>query len=201
MRKLRNLFLSFVLIGSIVMIYDLCADQNALHDQLIRLHVVANSDSQEDQSIKLHVKDAIVSYLEPMMKQFASKEEARKFLTEHLENIRQVADDVLQSYGKEPYATVTLEQEVFDRRDYDTFSLPAGLYESLRVRLGDAEGKNWWCVVFPTLCNPTTESEFSDTAVSAGFDRKLVNTLTEDKGYEVRFFLLDMVGQVRNLFH
>ena len=84
-------------------------------------------------------------------------------------------------------------------RQYDTFALPSGVYESLRISIGEAQGKNWWCVVFPSLCMPAVGENFSDAAAGAGFDDGLTNTLQQKKGYEIRFFLLDWLGWLENL--
>jgi stage II sporulation protein R len=91
--------------------------------------------------------------------------------------------------------------EEFSKRVYDTFSLPAGLYESLRIIIGEGEGKNWWCVVFPELCLPATSEGFEETASCAGFPDALTAALEGEEGYEIRFFLLDVLGRLENLIH
>lgn len=97
---------------------------------------------------------------------------------------------------------MSLALEEFPTRVYDTFQLPAGLYEALRITIGEGEGHNWWCVVFPTLCVPASSEGFQETAEAAGFSDRLAGTLTRDSGgYEVRFRLLDWLGQVKNWFH
>ena len=90
---------------------------------------------------------------------------------------------------------VTLGKEVFDTRYYDTFTLPAGVYEALRITIGEGQGKNWWCVVFPTLCVPATSDGFEDVAAGAGFPDALTSALEGESGYELRFFLLDLLGK------
>ncbi len=201
MRKLWKLICLIAIIAGLCQFAELISDRISLDEDLIRLHVVANSDTKQDQTTKLRVKDAIVEYLEPIMQTFSSKEEAREYLQNNLSKIESIANEILVECGQEATALVTLAKEEFDTRFYDTFTLPAGVYDSLRVQLGEAQGKNWWCVVFPTLCLPATTSEFQDTAVSVGFDDKLVSTLTEDGGYEIRFFLLDCMGRIENIFH
>ncbi len=178
----------------------LLSDNAQLKNNLIRMHIVANSDSQEDQEVKLKVKDAIVSYLEPAMEKITNKEDAWQYISENLHNLEDKANQVLKDLGQKVTATVKLTREEFDKREYDTFSLPSGVYDSLRVQIGAGEGKNWWCVAFPTLCMPATTDEFSDTAVSSGFSDPLVNTLAEEKEYQVRFFFLDLIGKVEKIF-
>ena len=103
--------------------------------------------------------------------------------------------------GSGETAKITFLKEEFDTREYDTFSLPAGVYESLRITIGEGAGKNWWCVVFPSLCVPATTEGFADTAAGSGFDNSLTGALGNNGGYKVRFFLLDCLGRIENFFH
>lgn len=175
-------------------------DKSALSNNLIRLHVIANSDSQEDQMVKLKVRDAVLEEIRGITEIAADRNEAYSLLTERLPGLQETANRVLQAQGSTATATVELGEEAYPTRQYDTFSLPAGVYDSLRITIGDGEGQNWWCVVFPGLCLPTASEEVADTAVSAGFSEDLGNTLTTQDGYQVRFFLLDCIGWVENFF-
>lgn len=200
MRKLVKfaglLLLCFVLFFTI----SLVKDKKTLQDNLIRLHVVANSDSTLDQAQKLAVKDAVVAYLSPAMNHLDSMDEAKQYLSGKLGEIEQLANDTLKREGSAHKAAVRLDREKFGTRVYDTFSLPAGIYESLRIEIGNAEGKNWWCVVFPTLCAPATTEGFSAKAVNAGFDSTLTAAISGEEPYEIRFFLLDCIGRLENFF-
>lgn len=171
-----------------------------LRENIVRLHVVADSDSAEDQALKLQVKDAIVSYLTPYMEQFDTREEALGFLGENLEQIRLVGKEVLEQAGIDDAVTVRIGEESFDTRHYDTFSLPSGIYQSVRVVIGSGEGKNWWCVAFPSLCLPASSDAFEEMAVSAGLNEELTQTLKNDGEYELRFYFLDKLGCLENLF-
>jgi len=199
MKKLNKISVCLFLLTSILYVADVWKDKKALQENLIRLHVVANSDSQEDQSIKLQVKDAVVSYLQPLVEGVGDKEQAIEIVANNLSFIRQVANSVLTELGEAGDAVVTLDKEAFDTRQYDTFSLPAGIYDSLRIQIGEGQGKNWWCVVFPSLCLPATSDGFQDTAVSSGFSKELGNTLSS--GRNLRFYILDCFGKIENLFH
>ena len=180
----------------------LLRDSKALEENLVRLHVVANSDSQEDQDLKLQVRDAVVEQLNQVMGTLDSAQAAKDFLSAHLTEIQQTANEVLQEAGSQLKAQVSLALEEFPTRVYDTFQLPAGLYEALRITIGEGEGHNWWCVVFPTLCVPASSEGFQETAEAAGLSDRLAGTLTQDSGgYEIRFRLLDWLGQVKNWFH
>ena len=179
----------------------LISDKAQLKNELIRMHIVANSDSPEDQAVKLQVRDAIVSYLQPVMQTITDKEEACRYIRENLQQLEEKANQVLKDLGENKTVTVSLLQEKFGIRKYDTFSLPSGIYDALRVQIGEGEGQNWWCVAFPTLCLPATTDEFSDAAVSSGFSDTLVKTVAEEEGYRIRFFFLDLLGRVENFFH
>lgn len=180
---------------------SLILDRHRLRTELIRLHVVANSNSEADQALKLRVRDAVIESLQQSMEDLTDAEQAKAYLTENLPKIKAVTDRVLQEAGCQDTAQVSLMLEEFGTRVYDTFSLPAGVYESLRIVIGDGAGKNWWCVVFPSLCVPATCKNFQDSAVSAGFSDTLAATLEGEEGYELRFFLLDLLGDLENLIH
>ena len=176
-------------------------DKQTLRDELIRLHVVGASDSQEDQQMKLRLKDAVVESLRNDMSKLADAEEAKEYLQENLPKIESFANDVLRKMGCEDSVRVSLGREEFSTRVYDTFTLPAGVYEALRITVGEGDGKNWWCVVFPGLCLPATADGFEDAAACAGFSDPLTAALEGEAGYEVRFFLLDVLGRVENFLH
>lgn len=178
----------------------LLADRQRLNEELIRLHVVANSDSREDQEVKLRVRDAVIESLEADLKSLGDVEQAKAYLQENLPKIQAVANQTLKKAGYSGDAVVSLCKEAFDTREYDTFSLPAGIYEALRIVIGEGEGHNWWCVVFPTLCVPATTEGFADTAAGAGFPDSLTGALTGEEEYQVRFYLLDALGRMENYF-
>ena len=200
MKKLRKRVEICCLIALTVWGTTLISERKQLRDNLIRLHVVANSDSYNDQQLKLQVKDAIVESMKAELQQCSDISQARQYLQENLPRIQQTANAVLKMAGVNHETVVTLCRETFDTRYYDTFALPAGIYESLRIVIGDGNGRNWWCVAFPTLCLPTSRDEFETTAVGAGFSNALSNTLAGEEGYEVRFFVLDQFGRLENIF-
>ena len=200
MRKLTKRVAFCLMIAVLIFLSGILADRNVLHNSLIRLHVVANSDDPEDQAIKLQVRDAVVRSLQSAMTDIADVEQAKAYLQENLPKIRTVANQALQKAGVEMDAVVTLAEEAFSTRFYDTFTLPAGVYQALRITIGEGEGQNWWCVVFPSLCLPATTDGFEDVAAGAGFEDTLTATLTGKSGYEIRFYLLDKLGELENMF-
>ena len=188
------------LIAVLIWFGAVLTDRQKLNAELIRLHVVAHSDSAEDQAIKLQVRDAVTNYLQEAMADIADVETAKDYLRENLPKIQSVANRTLEAAGVDADAVVTLAKESFDTRFYDTFRLPAGVYESLRIIIGDGAGKNWWCVVFPSLCLPATTSGFETVAAGAGFDEALLGALEGKAEYEIRFFFLDKLGELENKF-
>ena len=184
-----------------VWLFMLAADRQTLKRELIRLHVVAASDSPEDQAVKLQVRDAVNDFLQETLADVTSAEEARAYIAENLPKIQTIANEVLVRCGVEPDAVATFCKENFGTRLYDTFRLPAGVYEALRITIGEGEGKNWWCVAFPTLCIPATSEGFEDVAAGAGFPDRLNEALMDRESYSIRFFLLDCMGRVENFFH
>ena len=179
----------------------LVCDRQTLRQELVRLHVVAASDSAEDQAIKLHLKDAVISSLKADLEKLKNAEEATAYLQENLPKIEALANRILREAGCGDAARVSLREEEFPIRRYDTFSLPSGVYQSLRITIGTGEGQNWWCVAFPGLCLPATTAGFEDAASCAGLSDGLTATLEEKDGYEIRFWLLDAIGRLEIFLH
>ena len=159
--------------------------QQILSAKLIRLHVVANSDSPEDQRQKLQVRDAVLQVTEGL-----SKSE----LQEALPEIEYAAKACLAELGAAQPVSVTMGTERFPTRLYDSFALPAGVYRTLRVTIGEGAGHNWWCVAFPSICFRATAEELEDAAVSAGFTQEEVRLITEEGSpYVLKFKLLELL--------
>lgn len=166
------------------------ARQQSISSALVRLHVIAVSDDEEEQEIKLQVRDAVLGYLTPVLEGADSAQEARQIISEHMEEIAQAAGTAAQ--GRQ--VSVTLSRESYPTREYEGFTLPAGRYESLRVILGEGQGHNWWCVVFPPLCLTAVQAEAVQRVMS-GEDIAIV---TEEEGYELRFRLIELWGELMN---
>ena len=200
MKKFINLTMVCFVVAVVCYSVSLLNDRKCLDQQLIRLHVVANSNTEEDQNIKLKVRDRVLKYMETTMDESWGVEHAKEYLQGHLQNIQMVVNDFLAEQNSDDRATVSLGKQPFGIRDYDTFSLPSGVYESLKITIGNGEGINWWCVAFPRLCLPAVNSSFEDTAADAGLSEPLIPTLKQENGYEIRFFLLDIMGKIENFF-
>ena len=147
------------------------------------------------------VRDAVLESLRQGLADLTDVEQAKEYIMQHLPELERIANEVLSSAGSGDRAAVSLTEEAFPTREYDTFSLPAGIYESLRIVIGEGEGHNWWCVVFPELCLPATVEGFEDAAEAGGFPDSLTGALSGEDGYQIRFFFLDLLGKVENFFH
>lgn len=196
MKKMVKCVFACALLAAFVWCGTVIADRQRLNEELIRLHVVANSDRVEDQELKLLARDAIITSLRQALADVRDTEQAKEYLQENLPKLQELANKTLDAAGSAQQAVVTLCREGFPTRQYNTFSLPAGIYEALRVTIGDGAGKNWWCVVFPSLCVPQTSQGFSDTAAGAGFPDALSGALTGEEPYQIRFYLLDKLGEL-----
>ncbi len=198
MRKIIKLLAVLAILALLLDFAGLAVDKHTLRQSLIRLHVVAASDSREDQAAKLQVRDAVIAYVDQALSHVMTVEEAKAWLEENLPGIQSAANEVLKKLGMQQSAVVTLREEAFPVRHYDTFSLPAGVYNSLRITIGEGAGQNWWCVVFPKLCLPAVGENTEDIAAGAGFSQELTNTVTRQGGYKLRFFFLDLLGKIEN---
>ena len=169
--------------------------QQKLAEKLIRLHVVANSDTQEDQRVKLLVRDAVLCAAADALEGEHDPEAA---LRKNLSAIERAANETLASLGSGDTAKVSFKRELFPTREYETFRLPAGVYRSLRVTIGAGEGHNWWCVVFPALCLPANAEDFETVCEAAGFTEEEISVLTEESGeIEVEFKTLELLGKLK----
>lgn len=165
------------------------ARSEALSDALVRLHVIAVSDEAEEQEIKLRVRDSVLAYLEPRLEGADDAAAARELISAELDGIKAAAETAAE--GRE--VSVTLSREYYPTRDYGSFALPAGSYESLRVVLGEGEGHNWWCVVFPPLCLSAAEAE-NALETLGGDSAQLLSG--EGEGVVFKFRLLELWGEL-----
>ena len=197
MKKTAKILWSAVLVLTMLLLGAVLADKQYLRENVVRMHIRANSDSVSDQQEKLAVRDALLEYLTETDENVSNAGEAKAFLQENLGELENRANSVLADNNSQHCAKVSLREEAFPTREYEEFSLPAGVYDALVVEIGNAEGKNWWCVVFPSLCL----QDFCTAAAAVDMEQGLQNTLSGNNGYEVRFFLLECIGKIENFFH
>ena len=162
--------------------------QNSLSEKLVRFHVIAVSDDEYEQQLKLRVRDAVLEYISPKLEEAESSTQAREILAAELDNIREAAQTVSEGRG----VSVTLTRENYPTKSYEGFTLPAGEYESLRVILGEGQGHNWWCIVFPPVCLSAAQAD----TVEEQLGEEDFCLISEDGGYELRFRALELWGEL-----
>ncbi len=154
-KKLKNalilIILLFFYVGISAISYATTVSSD-ISDSVFRLHVLANNDSEEDQNLKYKVRDALIAYLEDIAKDTSSKEEVMQLVTNHLQDFETIAKQTITENGYTYDVTVEVGNFDFPTKNYGDISLPAGYYDALRVKIGEAKGQNWWCVMFPPLC-------------------------------------------------
>lgn len=169
-RKNIELCVLFGLIASVILSFSrfnaACDD---LRNNVLRLHIIANSDSAVDQNVKYLVRDEILKQSEKLFSERTTLEEAENEVMNNLELIKSTADKVIESNGLSYFSDVKIGTCYFENREYDDFTLPAGEYRSLIVRLGEGEGQNWWCVIFPAVCLPAaSDADLTDSTSQTG---------------------------------
>lgn len=164
----------------------------SLSEKVLRLHVLANSDSEADQQLKLKVRDAILQESDRLFQQSDSKEAAMAQMATHLSDVEQVAERTLRKNGCDLPVTAALKKVEFNTRTYGNITLPAGEYDALQVEIGAAKGKNWWCVLFPSLCVPSsTNVQMEDVLTQDELQ------VVEQSGYDVRFKVVEWYEAVK----
>ena len=165
---------------------------DSLSEKVLRLHVLANSDSEADQQLKLKVRDAILQESDRLFQQSDSKEAAMAQMATHLSDVEQVAEHTLRKNGCDLPVTAALKKVKFNTRTYGNITLPAGEYDALQVEIGAAKGKNWWCVLFPSLCVPSsTNVQMEDVLTQDELQ------VVEQSGYDVRFKVVEWYEAVK----
>lgn len=167
-----------------------------LRDNVLRLHIIANSDSTDDQNIKLAVRDAILESSVDIFKDCSSVDDALEVAKSQVQVFNGIANNVLRNADFNYAANTTVKEQYFNTRTYNDFTLPAGNYNSLVINLGDSQGKNWWCVVFPCVCVPSaTDSDLSDSV-----PEKAVLTAENAEKYKIKFKTVEIYEEIKNFF-
>ena len=176
--------------------------EEKIYESVVRLHVLANSDSDDDQALKLKVRDEILAHVSPLVIDCKSREEAIKVLQGELGKIKKLAREVVLSEGYDCSVDVTLTLEDYPTRNYEAMSFPSGQYVSLRVLIGEAEGQNWWCVLFPPLClsSASEKSANEDAFIAVGLNSDQYKIITESDNtkYQLRFKILEVIEGMFN---
>lgn len=169
--------------------------------KIIRFHILANSDSEEDQQLKLKVRDAIGSFMQPKLVEVTEIEESRQIVMENLSAIEEQAEKVISEEGYTYTVSARLANTDFPEKTYGPYTFQAGNYEALEVTIGNGEGHNWWCVMYPNLCFFNSTYEVVDEEAEKSLERVLTpeeyKSLMEDKNYQVKFAIADLWKDVK----
>lgn len=207
MKRFLILFsIGSLLIAAFAILFPISAlsDGKTIRDGVIRLHILANSDSPEDQALKLTVRDEILDSVAHLTDGCENRDEAEQKVRDRLDRLEEIGSGVVQAEGYDYPVTVTLTEEYYPTREYEDFRLPAGRYLSLRVIIGEGEGHNWWCVLFPPVCLSSASAD--EELAEVGFTPNQVRMLTDDEDvhYVVRFRVVevfsDLGERIRSLF-
>ena len=202
-RKLKRweLALMFGILVAVVAGSWLTREQQELADSVIRFHVIANSDTEEDQALKLAVRDRVLEEAEGLYPEGATLEQAQAALEGHLNTLAAAGRAVVEEQGWDYPVSASLEECWFPTKEYDGFALPAGNYTALRVIIGEGKGQNWWCVAFPPLCLGAA-SETVDQALEAGYFTPEQGALVTGggEGYVLKFKAMELLGEVQSFF-
>lgn len=171
--------MALVIIMGLFLFYTYADDGRNDHEGIVRLHVIANSDTVGDQALKLMVRDAVIEYM-AKQEDLDSVEDTRKFLINNKPQLKKIAEGVIASEGYDYSAGVNLGVRYIPEKTYGDITFPAGNYEALNIKLGDGRGENWWCVLFPPLCLLDEGTEDSD--------------LTEDQQLQLRWKLIELLN-------
>lgn len=171
-------------------------------DSVFRLHVIANSDSEEDQNLKYKVRDALLEYMNSLCSDVSSKEEAINIAKTHINNFYNIAQNVVYENGYDYTINITIGKCDFPTKQYGDVSLPAGVYDALRVEIGSASGHNWWCVMFPPLCFVDVSSgvvpDSSKEMLQDNMSKEDYDLITDaDSSLNVKFKIVELFENLR----
>lgn len=184
--------LIFTLSVSFSDLMDFEKNLREIENNVLRLHIIANSDSEKDQSLKLIVRDGILSQYSDVFKNLDGIDEIIDTAKEHLSEIEQTAEKIIRENGFFYDVSCEVVKMDFDKKEYENFTMPKGFYNALRIKIGNAEGKNWWCVMYPPLCIPAT----AETDLSEYLTEQEVDIITNPKRYEVRFKCVEIYEKI-----
>lgn len=182
-------FLAFILF--ICSFVPLITTGESISNKVLRLHIIANSDSDYDQNVKLKVRDEVLKLSVDMFADCKTLEDAKNVSQNNIDLIQSVANNTLSSLGCSEAATVAVAKEYFSTRIYDDFTLPAGIYDSIKIVIGNGEGHNWWCVMFPQVCLSGCTKDLEDDLTDE--EIKMIHS----KDYIVKFKAVEIYEKLK----
>lgn len=174
------------------------SDCAQIRESMLRLHILANSDTAEDQALKIKVRDRILEETGDLFVCDGSVEDAKQQAEEHLDDITRIAEEEIRKQGYDYSVKAELCNMFFETRQYEQFSLPAGRYDALRITIGAAEGHNWWCVLYPPLCLPAAMPE--EELKNANLTQEQTQIIEQPQEYKVEFAVVELWEKLKNTF-
>ena len=169
---------------------------DSIREKMLRMHVIANSNSEEDQQLKLKVRDAVLSAGKDVFDGSVTSDDAKEKITPHIDYLEKVALNTIKNEGFDYNVKITVENEYFNTRTYDnSVTLPAGNYNAIKVIIGEGKGQNWWCVMFPPMCLPTSVAECEISDVLTESETEIV---TETEKYKFKFKIVEFFEEIFN---
>lgn len=197
MKKLLIALFVGIILAETVCVGGFIKTSEKISRDVLRLHVLANSDSPEDQELKLRVRDAVLEEGKDIFGGELNVENAQARIAEEKDRLVKTAQNVISENGYDYGVDVFVTDEFFNTRSYGDISLPAGRYTAVKVTIGEASGHNWWCVMFPPLCLPAAQEK---TDVETYLDKNEVRVVRSDPEYDVRFKIVEWYEKIRNHF-
>ena len=168
----------------------------SIREKMLRMHVIANSDSEEDQQLKLKVRDAVLLAGEKVFDGSITATEAEEKITPYIDYLENIALETIKNEGFDYNVKITVEKEYFNTRTYEnSVTLPAGYYTAVKVIIGEGKGQNWWCVMFPPMCLPTAVAECEISDVLTDDETEIV---TETEKYKFKFKIIEFFEEIFN---
>ena len=196
-KKILILLLTLALLVGILAVLPIHSESN-IYDNVLRLHIIANSDSTEDQNLKLLVRDSILAETQKLLSGATDRQNAEQIISQNIERLRLVAEQVIIDNGYSYPVSIVLGKEDYPTKNYESCAFPSGEYTSLQIFIGDASGQNWWCVLFPPLCLSAATDKDAFTSVGITDSQYQIITETQNPKYKIKFKILESFSEVLN---
>ena len=196
-KRILILMLTLILLIGLLAVLPIHSESR-IYDSVLRLHVIANSDSDEDQALKLLVRDAVLLETQKLLENISDRESAEQIISQNTEQLRLIAENTVRRNGYSYPVSITLGKEEYPTKNYESCAFPAGEYTSLQIMIGNASGKNWWCVLFPPLCLSAATDKDAFTSVGITDSQYQIITDTKNPKYKIRFKILESFSEIVN---
>ncbi len=188
-----SVFFAFIVTFAVSLARMQSSFDSELYGNVIRLHILADSDSEQDQQAKIEIKNCVIDRISLMTSDAINADQAASIIKANVSEINEYVRQASRDLGYDYDIKTCFSEEKYPVRYYDGFAFPAGTYKSLRITLGSGKGKNWWCVLYPSICiSPVDEAD--ELLVEAGLSDETVKYICEDEKYKIRFRFLELFG-------